>query len=218
MLLRVLLLAPIAALAASTASAQYRAEISGFAGYTFADGVTFPGVEVPETGQIFNTIEPTNAFSWGAELSFFITENAQAGAVFDRHQSSLRVLGPASRLEVADMNVDNYHAVFTYNFGDDYASARPYVQGGIGATRYSSFSVEDREIDGETRFSTTWGAGIKIYPADVFGVRLGVRWTPTYIRSDPAGWWCDPFWGCYVASNAQFSNQFEFSGGLSLRF
>jgi len=218
MLRRVLWLAPVAALAASTASAQYRAEISGFGGYTFADGVTFAGVQVPETGEVYNSIEPTNAVSWGVELGIFMNENAQVGALFDRHQSSLKVSGPSTRLDVADMNVDNYHVVFTFNFGDMDDTARPYVQGGIGATSYGSLSVEDREIDGETRFSTTWGAGIKVYPADTFGLRLGVRWTPTYIKSDPAGWWCDPFWGCFVASNAQFSNQFEFSGGISLRF
>jgi hypothetical protein len=44
------------------------------------------------------------------------------------------------------------------------------------------------------------------------------RWTPTYIKSDAEGWWCDPYWGCYVVGDAQYSNQFELSGGIVLRF
>ena len=219
MLRRVLWLAPVVALTASAASAQsYRTEISAFAGYTFSDGVTFPGVLVPSMGAIFDSIEPANGVSWGGEVSFSIRDNVAFGVLFDRQESSLEISGPARLVDVADIDIANYHAVFTYNVGDPDAAARPYVFGGLGATRYKSFSVEDRKIDGETRFSSTWGAGLKLYPAGALGLRLGVRWTPTYIKSDPAGYWCDPYWGCFVTSNAQYSNQFEFSGGLSLRF
>jgi hypothetical protein len=75
-----------------------------------------------------------------------------------------------------------------------------------------------REIGGETQFSTTWGLGVKLYPGRSVGLKLGVRWTPTYIKSDAEGWWCDPYWGCYVVGDAQYSNQFEFAGGLTIRF
>ena len=46
------------------------------------------------------------------------------------------------------------------------------------------------------------------------------RWTPNYIKSDPAGVWCSPYWfyGCYVVGDPQYANQFELSGGLSFRF
>jgi opacity protein-like surface antigen len=103
------------------------------------------------------------------------------------------------------------------------ATARPYVFGGAGMTQYGSVdftgaSGERRSTGGESQFSTTWGAGVKIYPSKSVGLKLGVRWTPTYIKSDAEGWWCDPYWGCYVVGDAQYSNQFEFSGGPSLRF
>jgi len=39
-----------------------------------------------------------------------------------------------------------------------------------------------------------------------------------YIKSDAEGYWCDPYWGCYVVGDAQYSNQFGFSGGITLRF
>ena len=48
-----------------------------------------------------------------------------------------------------------------------------------------------------------------MYPGKNVGIRLEGRWTPTYIKSDATGWWCDPYWGCYVTGDAQYSNQFE---------
>jgi hypothetical protein len=37
------------------------------------------------------------------------------------------------------------------------------------------------------------------------------------VKSDSEGWWCDPYWGCYVVGNAQYSNQWELAGGITLR-
>ena len=92
----------------------------------------------------------------------------------------------------------------------------------MGATQYGTVSVTatsaTREIPGETRFSGTGAAGLKIYPDRAFGIRLEARWTPTYIKSEAAGWWCDPFWGCYVVGDAQYANQFELAGGITFRF
>ena len=72
-------------------------------------------------------------------------------------------------------------------------------------------------IDWETNFSSTWGGGVKGYPSPGFGISVMARFTPTYIKSDPAGIWCG-FYGCYVLEVTQYANQFEISGGLSLRF
>ena len=114
--------------------------------------------------------------------------------------------------------VYNYHGYFAYNFGDTDAVARPYILGGLGATQYGSLDTAAGEIGGETQFSTTWAAGLKLFPGPNFGIRLEARWTPTYIKSDPEGYWCDPYWGCYTVGDAEFSNQFELSGGIILRF
>jgi opacity protein-like surface antigen len=99
---------------------------------------------------------------------------------------------------------------------------RPFVLFGLGATSYGEVSINtglrDFTTGGETQFSTTWGAGVKIFPAPKFGVRLAVEWTPTYIKTDSAGWWCDPYWGCYLVGNAQYSSSFQFNGGVTVRF
>jgi len=40
-----------------------------------------------------------------------------------------------------------------------------------------------------------------------------MQWTPTYLKSDAVGWWCDPRWACEVVGDSQYSNQLEFVGG-----
>jgi opacity protein-like surface antigen len=215
-------LSSFVALVASAAWAQdSRVEIGASAGWTFSDGVTGDGVRGGD-GNIYNSIEPKDAFSYSVDLGIFVTPNIELGGLFSRQKSKM-VLGGTTSRELGDWNVDNFHGTFTYNFGDPHSGARPYLLGGAGVTRYGSVGFtalngDSREIGGQTKFSTTWGAGVKLYPARNLGLKLGVRWTPTYIKSDAAGWWCDPYWGCYVASDAQFSNQIEVSGGLSLRF
>jgi hypothetical protein len=94
---------------------------------------------------------------------------------------------------------------------------------GLGATQYGSVSYTNianqaREIDGFSAFSTTWGAGVKGYGSGALGFKAGIQWTPTYLKSDAAGWWCDPYWGCYVIGDAQYGNQWTLNGGLLLRF
>ncbi len=208
-------------LAAGPAQAQDpRVEIGVGAGWTLSDGVTFQGV-IGGDGNIYNEIGPKDSFSFNANIGFFVSETTEVGFLWGRQKTTLEVLGTVTR-EVGDQNVDNYHGYVAYHFGDPDAKARLYVLGGAGATRYGSvpFQVGSfvGETSGETQFSTTWGLGVKLYPSPRFGIKLGARWTPTYIKSDAEGWWCDPYWGCYVVGDAQYSNQFEFGGGIVVRF
>jgi hypothetical protein len=213
--------AAICVLAGSTAWAQSpKVEISGTAGYTFSDGVSGPGVLVPGVGT-FDSIDPKDAFSWGARLGINLSPNVEVGFLF-ADQSTTFQIGGSQTVDLGDVSIRNYHGYFAYNFGDSDATVRPYVLGGVGATQYGSVSVNvgdaQHDIDGNSKFSTTWAVGLKAFPSPKFGIRLEARWTPTYIKSDANGWWCDPYWGCYVTSDAQYSNQFELSGGVVLRF
>jgi hypothetical protein len=120
------------------------------------------------------------------------------------------------------MAITNYHGYFAYNFGEADSVVRPFVYGGLGATNFGSvdFSVAGRtgSTESATQFSGTWGGGVKIFPSPHVGVRLAGSWTPTYIKSDAGGWWCDPFWGCCLVGNAQYANQIQLSGGATVRF
>jgi len=196
---------------------DFRVEVGGSAGYSLSDGIDFPPGSLP--GRPFDHVEPGDGFAWALNLDFALTRNASVGALWGRQDSALVLKGGPLQREFDGMKIDNYHAVFTYHWGDDLDVVRPYLFGGIGATVYNSFEVDEITVDGRSRFSTTWGAGIRVYPgARGLGLNLGVRWTPTFIRTDPGGVWCDPYWGCSAIGDAQYSNQLEFGGGLSLRF
>jgi hypothetical protein len=123
---------------------------------------------------------------------------------------------------VADLAIGNYHGVVSYHFRSPAVPVRPYLIGGFGFTTYPSLSFttaagESREIGGSNRLTTTFGGGLKAYKGQI-GARLEARWTPTYIKSQYTGWWCDEYWGCYLTEKSQYSNQIELSGGVIFRF
>jgi outer membrane protein W len=198
-----------------------KVELTGIFGWTLADGVSGDPVAA-SNGKIYNRIDPNDSASFGFSFGFYLRPSMEVGFLWRRQPTSLEASG-STVTKLSDINIDGYHAYGTYYIGDSESKIRPYVQGGIGLThfggiKFTGASGQAKSVDGNSQFSTTWGAGVKMYASPNVGVRLGVQWTPTYIKSDATGWWCDPYWGCYVTSNAQYSNQFEFTGGLSFRF
>jgi opacity protein-like surface antigen len=208
-------------LAGSAAWAQEpRVELGGTAGWIFSDGVSGGSVNV--NGDEFSRIDPKDAFSWGLRLGFMVTPNVEVGGLFNLQSTSLELSGLSKTFTLGDEKIYNYHGYIAYNLGEEDAKVRPYILGGLGATQFGAVTVNvgatPHDIGGSTKFSTTWALGVKMYPGRNVGLRLEARWTPTYIKSDAAGWWCDPYWGCYLVGNAQYANQFELSGGINLRF
>ncbi len=209
-------------LAASPAAAQdAKVEISGFGGYTLSEGVkTDPAGLLSE---VIDKVNPTSGVSFGAGLGVFVTDYAQVGFQFSQQDSTLEVDGSTKR-DLASLTIRNYHGVFTYNFAESGAQVVPFAFGGVGATHYSPGAVMGLAIEGETQFSTTWGAGVKLYPLPRVGISLTGRWTPTYIKSDVAGIYCSPYWGpyypggCVTLPDPDYSNQFDITGGVSFRF
>jgi opacity protein-like surface antigen len=207
-------------LSAGPAMAQGKVEVSGLFGWTLSDGVTGDAYKAPD-GNTYNAVDLKDSFNWGLMVGVMANDNFEVGFMFNQQLSALRLEGTQNR-ELGDMSINSYHGYFAYNFGDPDAKLRPYILGGIGATNYGSVNYTDAagkpgSTSGETQFSTTWGAGVKFYPSPRLGLRFGMRWTPTYIKSDPTGWWCG-YWGCYVVGDAQYANQFDFSGGVTIRF
>jgi hypothetical protein len=207
-------------LASVAPAAAQRVELSGTLGFTISDGVDGDGVLAGD-GNIYNEVDVADGVSWGFGVGFLATENVEVGFLFNQQMSRLDIKG-TNTVELGDMNVNSYHGYVAYNFGDIDSPVRPYVLGGIGATSYGNVSFVARgitlETSGETQYSSTWGAGVKFLPNRGIGGRVGVSWTPTYIKSDAEGWWCDPYWGCYVVGDAQYSNQLQFQGGVTIRF
>ena len=212
-------------LAGSTATAQEaRVEVTGLIGYTLSEGIkTDPGTFVSE---LVEKVNPTSGLAFGAGVGFFLTEQVQLGFQWSQQDSALELdpVGSMSKRDLANMKVNNYHGVFTYLWGYSDSLVRPFFFGGLGATNYSPDDILGNSVDSQTKYSSTWGGGVKVYPNPRVGVSFTGRWTPTYIKSDPAGVYCSPYWtpyypgGCVALSEPDYSNQFELASAISLRF
>jgi hypothetical protein len=220
MFLRVFVAAGLAVALAAPAQAQI--EITGNIGWTVSSGISGDAVEAPD-GNLYNKIEPVDGASFAFTIGYIARNGGEFGFQWGRQLSELQLRGTATTT-VGDMNVDNYHGYFAYNFGEFDSAIRPYVMAGVGATNFGSVKFnamgQARSTASTTRFSTTWGAGVKMYAGQNrnVGFKAGIRWTPTYITSESAGWWCDPWWGCYVVGNSKYAHQFEVSGGVAIKF
>jgi opacity protein-like surface antigen len=201
-----------------------RAEISVLLGWTISDGIDGDAIRAPD-GETYNSMEPKDSFNWRLMGGVLLGDygNAEVGFMYGQQLSTLRISGTRDR-DLGDLTVSTYHGYFGYNFFDNEATVRPYLFGGLGATSFGGVDFEridgtQGHINGETQFSTTWGAGVKFYASPNVGARFGIQWTPTYIKSDPAGYWCDPWYGwCYLVGDPQYSSQLDFSGGILFRF
>jgi hypothetical protein len=219
---RGLALVAVALAGAAAAEAQERRlEVGGTLGWTSSDGVRGRVIgtsRLPVTG-----ITPDDGLSYSLFASYFVNENVQLGLQAARQESELRVTG-AAPFEIGAMDIESYHAVSTTLLGDDDLWARPYFLFGLGVTRFGrvNFTGLDglpRNFKARTRFSPTLGTGAKFYlRSRKYGVNVGVRWTPTFLRSRSEGFWCDPYWGCFLAGNDQVAHQLEVGGGFQLRF
>ena len=199
---------------------DHRVEIGFNGGYSLSEGVSVNADTVE--GLLIDEVNPKSGSSWGLNLNVYASEQVQFGFLFGQQSSTLELKpsGAFQKFDVSDMKVNNYHGTFTYNFGYGDAPIRPFIFGGLGATHYSPEDVMGFMIESSTRFSTTWGGGVKAYVSDNVGFNFTARWVPTYISSDPAGIWCSPYWpgACWVLSEANYSNQFDLSGGVNFRF
>jgi opacity protein-like surface antigen len=198
-----------------------KVEFTGLVGWTLSDGVSGDPWKAPN-GKVYDRVDPVDSMNFGFSLGFFLSPSAEIGFLWRRQASKAEVSG-TDVVTLGDWNIDGYHGYAAYYFGDPEGKVRPYIMGGVGATNFGGVSYTRGDgtkstFNGNTQFSTTWGAGVKVNASPNVGLKLGMQWTPTYIKSDAEGWWCDPWWGCYVVGNAQYANQLEFTGGIAFRF
>ncbi len=216
----VLVLALMFSLSPLAQAQDYRMEVTPFFGYTFSTGVDV-AIADSGAGVFIDKITPKSGFNWGFQADVLAGESFAIGFLYSDQSSKLELREVSGqKTEITDAKVRNYHAMFTFNMAEEDDPMRPFFFAGLGATQYSTDDIMGNSVDSNSKFSTTWGGGVKWYRTDHIGVRTSLRWTPTYIKSDPAGYWCSPFWpgGCWLVSEAHYSHQWEFNAGLALRF
>ena len=220
-MVRRLVVGVLAFMFTSAALSAQRAEVSFSAGYTLSEGISVE--ERLIAGVVADKAEVNSGASFNFTGGVYVSPSTLIEFLYGRQSSKLTAEG-VGKVDVADLKVDNYHVNFVYHWGDSDAKVRPFAFGGLGATSYrfgTAFIIPPGgtgNLGSETKFSTTWGGGVKFFATPNIGIKATARWTPTYVKSGSAGVWCDPWYGCWVLPDPDYSNQFDISGGITFRF
>jgi hypothetical protein len=223
---RIAMVTICSALVAVPAWAQ-RTEGSVSVGYSANDGIASDSRFL--YGDFYQTAGIDDGTSYNFTFGVFATRGIEFEFLFGRQDSDLSAHGLRGSLALTPTAVYNYMGNVVYNWGDEDSALRPFVFAGLGATHYSfgefplpqPFDLQARRFgvdDSETRFSSAFGGGLKVYFTRYVGARFAVRVTPTYVTSTPGGVWCDPFYGCWPVTDDHYSTQFDTSVGVTFRF
>jgi len=221
-----LFVAVVAASASLARAEEKRLELGIDLGYTGSSGISSDEVAPSGQAAVFVEVRPKSSFAWGLDVGYFATEKVQIGALFAAQKSDLQfTVGDTFRQVGEGLDVQNFMGTVAFHTGDFDSKTRLYLLGGIGATRYGEVTFagvngQTAQTSGKSKFASTWGVGLKSYPSEKFGVRLGFRWTPTNLGETADEWVCSPYYPvtCDVGSNTQFAHQYEFSGAFLIRF
>jgi opacity protein-like surface antigen len=186
-------------LAAPPARAQ-RAEVSLLAGYATAG-------DIDQKAPQFQELAIASSFTWGLTAGWFFTPRLGVEASWARRESALALATRSVETDLFDVNLDQVHGSFVYQFGDADARFRPFLLAGLGAAIFSS-----PDLDSETKLALAAGGGLKWLPSRRLGVRLQARYNPTHLN-DKSSDFCDPFGFCQG-----WLHQLELMGGMSVRF
>jgi hypothetical protein len=201
--------------AASPVDAQHRFEIGISAGVTFSEG--FETETFQFEGQDFYLVDARHGFSYGASFAYLWRRFGEIGFRFNQQWSEIQIDGGIPEIDLVDLDINSYHGYGAYHFGRSEAQVQPHVLFGLGATQYAVGEFQAHNIQNETKLSTIWGGGVKVFPGEKIGLKLAVVWIPTYINTDSDGIWCDPYWGCFVTRDPDYSHQLELALGVIYR-
>ena len=215
----------MAALVAAPAAAQV--EITPFVGYSLSEGVEVD--RAADVGDNFLTgVNAPSGLAFGLGIDFWVDGNIQLGVLASSQSSSLELEGNidgSSTFDLADLRINTYHGTATFHGGSRNSKTRPFFMFGLGASQLNPGETEGGQTVGsEWEFSGTLGGGVKTYINDKVGFKFSGRWTPTYIKSDPGGMYCSPYWNpywgpsCVVLADTDYLNQVEFTAGIIVRF
>jgi hypothetical protein len=226
---RLLCAAVAAGLAASVCVERVSAQMiegSVGGGFVLSEGINASTTRII-LGLPYSSLDITHGPSVNGTIGVYIGERMELEFIYERQFSSLEISSPSPTRKLANQNVDNYHGAFVYNWGDHDAPFRPFFLFGLGATRYIPGDYDSSlpgasslaRIGSFSKFSSTIGGGVKANVTPHIGIKATARWTPTYIKSDSGGLWCDPFFAtCWVLADPDYSNQMSFTGGVTIRF
>ena len=213
MLRRFIAIVSLPLIFATPAVAQVAVEIQPFVGGRFGGGFTVDE-QIAGGGTRPVDINVASGFAWGLTLGFLVGDRAEFEFLWSRQESAISAESIAvPKTTLFDAAVSQYHGNVLFHFVPRDSPFRPYFLFGLGATGVDP----DSDLDGVTKFSFGFGGGIKAYFSENVGGRVQLRWTPTYVSSQPE-LFCDIFLFCYAVNVADYLNQGELTAGLTFRF
>lgn len=167
---------------------------------------------------LFHRIEVANGVNYGITAGYLLGEHYGVEFQWNQNKSSTfaQPNGGFSSVKLFTLSQNQYMGNFLFHLTSRDIKLRPFVMFGIGA---NALDPDVHGVNGTTRFVYSLGAGAKYNVSNHLGLRAQAKWSPTYITTSNAGYWCDPFWGgCWAVGNNHYLNEFDVTGGITLRF
>ena len=194
----VCLMMPLAAMAQSF-------ELTPFVGYQFG------GDFQQRYGDGFfdnDTRDLDEGESYGLIADFAVSRHFQVELLYSQQETQLKTFDGFAP-DRFDLDVRYMHAGILWQFRNQ--GLRPYIAGSIGGTRFDFADLGD-----ETRFSTSFGGGVKAMVNDNLGFRFEGRAYTTFVNDgDNAVCGRDV---CFVYNDETFLYQWDVKFGVTFAF
>ena len=197
-------------LAATMASAQ-NFEVTPFIGAQTNGGLDLSTL-------FFRRIDVQNGKTYGLSAGYLLGNRygIELTWAYNKADTVAQPNGGGSDIRIFTLDTNQYFGNLLVHFADRQKSLRPFLLAGVGAT---NLSPARDGVNSTTRFAFDLGGGVKYNFNRRLGLRLQAKWSPVYITTTKAGYWCDPFWGgCWVVGDNHYLNEFDGTVGLTLRF
>jgi hypothetical protein len=210
---RVLSLAAAALLSAPLLFAQVRqgtVELEPFAGYLFGGRFSRGS-----TALFPYSVDVDDAPIYGGRVGFNATSLFEIEFQYSQTNTSFiaanngGIFGPGAN-SLGDLKIQYFLGYTTFNFG--HGRVVPYVTLGAGAAELTP-KVANVNASSSTRFTGSFGAGIKVFITPHFGLRFDGRGYSTSLGNGNY-YSCDPY-GC---TNSNWLTNGSATGGLIVAF
>ncbi len=202
-----LLVGALAVAEEGAAKKIYRFEVTPFAGYRV--GGTFED-ELSET-----ELDLDDAGSYGLVLNMRESANTEWELGYSHQRTNVDTAGLTNDGGKLNLDIDYLQIGGTYIGPSDLA--RPFLVATIGLAH---FDPEVSALDSETYFAFSIGGGVKLWPANRFGLRLEGRFYGTVLDSE-SKIFCtsgSEGSGCLISTKAEVLWQWEMMLGAIVRF
>jgi hypothetical protein len=167
---------------------------------------------------LFHRLEVKNGFVYGLGAGYLLSDRNSVEFMwsYNKADALAQPNGGGADRNLFTLDTNQYIGNFLFHFASRDKPVRPFLLIGAGAT---NLHAARPGVESSTRAVGDLGGGVKYNFSRRLGLRLQAKWSPAYIGTTKAGYWCDPFWGgCWVVGNDHFLNEFDATAGVTLRF